>query len=355
MRRGLAIAVIVAAASAASLPAFSQPSVIKNVDWLKKPTAGSLLAVWPTAAYKTGKGGRAVIHCKVGLEGGLFDCKVLEEAPAGAGFGAAGLTLTPQFLMKPATKDGIPFVSDVTIPLKFPDFTVTKSDMAESMFGHQTVISNVSWRTAPGLADVASAYPAKARAESVGGQATLDCDLTKTATLAACGILVETPRGYGFGRAARTLAARFAADTTMLGDKSLKGMAVQVRFTFAPEILTDREPRIGKPRWAAMPTSEQFLAAFPEAANTARIATARIVLACKVQPDGGLAGCGVESEAPTGFGFGKAALSVSSGFRVQLWSDEGLPVVGGMLRVPIRFQIEPAPPAASSPAPPPKP
>ncbi len=81
-------------------------------DWLKRPDAADVLAVWPSAAWIKGLGGRAVISCRVTLQGALADCSVNREEPVGAGFGAAAIALSPQFLMKPGIRDGKPVEHD---------------------------------------------------------------------------------------------------------------------------------------------------------------------------------------------------------------------------------------------------
>jgi hypothetical protein len=41
-------------------------------------------------------------------------------------------------------------------------------------------------------------------------------------------------------------------------------------------------------------------------------------------------------------GFGAAALSLAPKFQVNPWSAEGLPVVGGRIRVPMRYTLKAA-------------
>ncbi len=108
---------------------------------------------------------------------------------------------------------------------------------------------------------------------------------------------------------------------------------------FSAQALAASAPVIGHPKWAALPTREAFAAAIPSAARDAGVLTARVVLNCKVGVGGSLEACRVESEEPSGFGYADAALSLSSSFRLNLWSDEGLPTIGGTIRAPIRFDL----------------
>ena len=134
-----------------------------EADWLKKPTAEQLFAVWPTEAMKKGVDGRAVIACQVSVQGALYDCRVEDEKPKGMGFGTAAIMLTPQFLMKPATRDGVPIVSGVRMPINFTGLSdpATGSHLSGSggaPLMARSVVSNLVWNEAPNYADVAAAY-----------------------------------------------------------------------------------------------------------------------------------------------------------------------------------------------------
>ena len=59
--------------------------------------------------------------CAVGADGGLQDCRVIEETPPERGFGDATLALAPLFRMTPPLcKDGTPALGGtVTIPVRW--------------------------------------------------------------------------------------------------------------------------------------------------------------------------------------------------------------------------------------------
>ena len=183
------------------------------------------MGVLPAGAMKTGQGGKAVIACVITVQGMLRDCRVASESPAGQGFGAAALTLSVQFQMRPMVKAGVPAESLVNIPIVWPDMHdgSTSRLLNPEFFNtiNTRVISNVRWSQAPTVADVLAAYPAKARTGKAGGLATLDCALTKAGGLHECRVLQEAPFGMGFGAAARGLSAKFAGPTsTPLGRRS---------------------------------------------------------------------------------------------------------------------------------------
>ncbi|MCI3135574.1 energy transducer TonB family protein [Phenylobacterium aquaticum] len=64
--------------------------------------------------------GYATISCLVDAGGALTDCAVVDEGPAGLGFGAAAVSLSSSFHMRPKTVDGAPVAGgDVRIPIRF--------------------------------------------------------------------------------------------------------------------------------------------------------------------------------------------------------------------------------------------
>jgi TonB family protein len=189
------------------------------------------------------------------------------------------------------------------------------------------------WIEAPSVADVAAAYPAKARAASVGGQVNLTCTLNREGRPHDCAVLGEKPSGYGFGFAARKLAEHLRS-----GDGGLAGKEVQIPVTFAVDLLKGEAPTVTKPTWATLPSAEDFQATFPKAENG--INSVRVVLNCTVQPGGALSDCAVGSEEPTGHGFGQAALALAPKFRVGPWTADGQPTAGARMRLPIRYELQ---------------
>lgn len=322
-------------------PAMAQVETVVDVqpDWKRRPSREDLLAVWPKDAVKRGAGGTGVVHCTVSAQGALYACAVVSEQPAGSGFGAAAVALTPQFLMSPAMKGGKPVAYDgVTIPVKFMSFAPDTSQKSA------TAVSNVGWLAAPTYAEVAAVYPERARERKVGGQATMRCEFKADGGLDDCFVLGETPRGLGFGSAAKMLVSKFQGPASFAGGESAKGAVVQLPIAFPVEMLSGGEPVVGKPRWIAAPTADVMHAAIPASAVAAGVTTARVVMGCQIKPDGALGDCAVESEDPVGHGFGAATLGISPAFRVSIWTSEGLPTIGAKVTVPIRYEILPPSP-----------
>jgi TonB family protein len=325
----------------------ASPPLNSDPDWAKRPSAEDLVAVWPKAALASGRGGKTTLHCKVSRHGALYDCSVVSESPTGAGFGEAGLILTRQFLMRPARRNGQEIDgAEVSIPLVFPPFTPVRD--GSDMFGAQSVLSIGRWIEAPSYSDVAAAYPDKARAKGIGGHVSLNCTLKADGHLRFCDKILAEPDGMGFDAAAKQLALKFVAPSTVDG-KTVKGMITQVAFAFSPAMLSAEEPEIGKPRWTALPTGEQMISAFPDSRASTKASTVRVKLSCLIVAGGKMEDCKVLSEDPAGEGFGAAAVGVSKYFEVSTWSEQGLPTVGGRVQIPIRYELGPPAPSAEKP------
>ena len=63
------------------------------------------------------------------------------------------------------------------------------------------------------------------------------------------------------------------------------------------------------------------------------------LVACMVSKEGEMANCAVEQEAPPGQGFGEAALKLMPEFQMKPLTQNGAPVEGGMVRLPIQFRL----------------
>jgi hypothetical protein len=196
------------------------------------------------------------------------------------------------------------------------------------------------WSQAPTVADVAAAYPAKARAAGVGGMVNLTCTINYEARPSQCYALGESPEGYGFAFAAKTLAEKMRGP-----DASLNGQEIRIPFVFDPKVANGAAV-VTRPVWAALPSAADFQASFPQTANG--VVDVRVVLSCTVGPDGALGGCAVDREDPPGQGYGQGALAVASKFRVGPWSQDNQPTIGAQLHLPIHYVLTPVQPPPKS-------
>ena len=123
-RANLAGSVAIAAVALLRRPVWAaQPlrgRVVAAPDWSSLPNGADFSRLYPRKASALGLEGLAVMRCRVGRTGGLSTCRVVREAPGGAGFGGAALQMAPRFRMKPKTVDGAPVAGGVVmIPVKF--------------------------------------------------------------------------------------------------------------------------------------------------------------------------------------------------------------------------------------------
>lgn len=193
--------------------------------------------------------------------------------------------------------------------------------------------AQITWTAAPTAADMAAAYPAKAKAEGIGGGVELLCTATRGGSMTDCDVLAEAPRGYGFGGAAKRLAGRLKASGVM------RDTEVKIPITFAAELSKGAPLTVKTPRWTALPTAAEMQSLIPK--DTDGPNEARVTLVCAVEAGGALTGCTVDREEPAGRGFGASVLALAPKFRTDLMSAEGMPTVGAKVRLPVRFSLKP--------------
>jgi len=201
-------------------------------------------------------------------------------------------------------------------------------------------VAQTAWTAAPTAAEMAAAYPAKAKAEGIGGAVELMCTAARDGAMTACDVLGESPRGYGFGSAARKLTQQ-----SLKAAGVAKDTEVRVPITFSPDLAKGGTATVKTPQWTALPSVTDMQAAVPKGEDGPN--NARVTLVCDVQPGGSLSGCTVDREEPTGHGLGPAILALAPKFQVGLMSAEGMPTVGAKVRVPVRIDLKPVQQAAA--------
>jgi hypothetical protein len=196
------------------------------------------------------------------------------------------------------------------------------------------------WTAAPTTAELAAAFPDKARAAGLGGGVELMCTAARGGAMTDCEVIGENPRGYGFGVAARKL-----AEQKMRAAGVSKSEEIRVPLAFPAELAKDVTYTVKTPVWTALPTVGEIQSAVPKTEGAAN--DARVTLVCDVQPGGKLSGCTVDREEPAGQGFGAAILTLAPKFQVGPLSAEATPTVGAKVRVPVRFDLKPVQQAAA--------
>jgi hypothetical protein len=192
----------------------------------------------------------------------------------------------------------------------------------------------VHWIERPSADAFDRFYPPAARSQNVDGRVTLLCHVHLD-TSVSCDIEAEAPTGWRFGDAALAISQSFRLTPFIRNGRPTEGGRVRVPINFhidepnranhgvpAPEqaAILDQLQQSVVPRWDRAPNIDAVMAAYP--ADALRDHTrGRAVLSCRINPDSTLA-CELQSEKPTGAGFGEAALTLVQQFHVSQFNSE---------------------------------
>lgn len=99
----------------------------------------------------------------------------------------------------------------------------------------------------------------------------------------------------------------------------------------------DGTPRLQNVVWIERPSGGDFARYYPTLAMEAS-QSGDVVLDCLIET-GGLLSCNLVSEAPEGWEFGAAALSLSRQFRAGPQTRDGVATAGGRVIIPIHFRL----------------
>ena len=95
---------------------------------------------------------------------------------------------------------------------------------------------------------------------------------------------------------------------------------------------------ITAPPWRSRATGDDVARVYPRDALRRGI-EARATVECRVAADGRMSDCTLVSVEPPGLGFEEAALKLTPRFRMHLTTPDGMSVVGGTIRMPLRFSV----------------
>ncbi|PZQ64759.1 MAG: hypothetical protein DI570_04335 [Phenylobacterium zucineum] len=147
--------------------------------------------------------------------------------------------------------------------------------------------------------------------------------------------------GAGFGDVLLKLSSRFKMRRYDLDQRPVENRAVTVTMRFGAAGSPLPPPpegglRFGAVKWLETPRQLDLLAAFPPKARKEEKG-GRAVLLCQAGAGGKLSSCSATDD-PAGEGFGEAALTLASKFRMGPKTIDGQDIaVGTLVQVPIRF------------------
>jgi TonB family protein len=369
----LILALLAAAAPAPDTPARTvspvtvtphgpKPPVDATVDMDSDEKAmGEFVAIWPGKAYRDGADGKVMLTCKVNIHGLAEWCGVKSETPAGKKFAAAALAMRPNFKVKPAMGPDGPIVAMMNIavtfraPLRQFD-TKEFGDSKQKIFGpglmdvsHATflgvpmemepvtLLNRPVWSQAPGFADVAGAYPAKAAGAE--GYVVAHCQVMGGGGLKNCGVVKEEPAKLGFAKAALPLARRFKVIPALASAPHSTPMWVDIPIRMTPPG-AEKDRTVLSPSWLTGVDPATTPGVFPPEAAAQGVTVGRGVAQCVVGPEGGLTQCAPAPGDPDGLGFSEAVAKLATGLKINLWSADASPVDGGNVRVEMRLTLK---------------
>ncbi len=211
---------------------------------------------------------------------------------------------------------------------------------------------DVIWVRGPSVDDFDEVYPEQARRRGRGGEARLTCVILSSGAL-DCAIESESPSGLRFGAAALALADRLIAAPRLSDGSPSDGhrFAFPISFAIEDEIRTPRQSRTdeapqaraaqpsatGSVLWQRPLRAQDFDDLYPPRARAfAREGSAQ--LSCIVLTTRRLR-CALESEAPRGWRFGRAALQLSERLIAAPVLSNGQPSAGHAFTLPFAFQL----------------
>lgn len=330
------------------------------------------VSIWPATAYQTLMRGEVILGCLIDVHGLARWCRVEQEHPQGKGFGEAALQLRTTFKLDPKTgPDGKPVNAVMTIGLTFEppkkEIYGTEGDRSavSSIRGERaaaemarifkpkagnplamrkvTMVDNPVWARAPDFADLAAGYPQAGA--GIEGYAAVHCKVDRSGAdageLSHCQIIKEAPFDHGFAEAALGLARRFRLERASLAEAPRSGeLWVDIPIRLPPPDSDELKAReVTAPTWLSGVDPEKAPKVFPPQAADQGVASGRGVARCTVGADGVLTACTPLAGEPEGLGFSEAAAKLSETLRMNLWSADAAPVVGGIVQVPIRLNL----------------
>jgi TonB family protein len=205
---------------------------------------------------------------------------------------------------------------------------------------HVAVVVQPDYRSKPSGEDILRFYPKSAAQRSLSGRATIDCAVDVKGSLTGCTVWEEEPVGEGFGQGALGVSSLFKMRPMTVDGVATGGAKVRIPIHFQAPLPPLPRGAIDPTRivWSVKPTGNDFAHVYPAAAE-ARDIEGAAVIQCVINGELRLENCAVVGEQPQGLGFGEAALALGKIFIASMKTKDGTAATGGVVRIPIRFQL----------------
>jgi TonB family protein len=302
------------AAAPKPTPAEPQPAS----RWAENVTSAEFFAALPEATRNTRRYGTAVMRCTARADGHLEACRLLRDAPPGAGYGPTLLSFAPKYRLK--------------------DPVAGKSVVVEE--GWLQFDTQPDWQKKPRAEDILGVYPREALRRGVNGQAVISCIVAIQGTLTDCVVVSEEPEGMDFGQAAIALTPQLLMRPARLAGQPVPSeVRIPIKWARMAGAIAPASSRgVASPAmvWDQAPGYAEVAAAYPKKAAASKVG-GRATLACAFEKDGRLVDCEVIAEEPKSQGFGVAAKTLSRQFRAFTATADGKGVKGINVHVPVVF------------------
>ena len=308
-------------------------------EWTAVPTPAQVQAAYPASAKAKGLAGFARLACAPTPAGVLRDCRVLAQAPADEGFGAAALALADRF-----KAEASPYPGRISFSVAF-DQSLGVADRVwlTNPFPGRTPAAPLG-KAGKGKAPPAPSTP------PVAGRSRLRCQVAQGGELEACTVLENLPSDPEVERQVLENLKGIRTRTWTQEGHSTVGSTVELNVATGPYtppwlVAAALVPPVVAPGVIdyrpntplRTPNGEDMARYYPDRAQRMEVGgTAR--MSCAIGARGALESCQVLSESPPEYGFGDAALKVSRLFRYSPESIDGT-TTGEPVVIPFSFAV----------------
>jgi TonB family protein len=220
-------------------------------------------------------------------------------------------------------------------------------------------MTGATWSKAPSVSEILGEIDKKVGDKFADGKVVLQCKLSKkSGKLGGCAVANVSPGMAQFTGVANALIPKFQANPADLAGIK-EDLAINLAFAFPDMASSEWDKRyLTNPDWIQTFDPASKISTFPDAAAKAGLKTGTATVDCIVALTGALTHCETVRESTPNVGFGETAIRIAEAFVANPWNEDGLPVDGAHVRMPIQMDYQPladSPAANAPPSAPPTP